>query len=912
MTRPPNRPPWIRTCLSLLLLLLLGGGVLAKGDGDCLECHAEVTETEWKKSVHEGNGCTSCHADLDEYPHPDKIDKVDCSMCHDQGTKMEKTVHGMALARKDPMAPTCASCHGNHSIRAKKDPESPVQPLRVAEVCQSCHAEDAHVAKERNVRLHPVLRSRTDTLHRNKGLKVTATCSSCHPAHAMFPPSNPKSNLHPDKLVETCLQCHGGLEKVHANVMKAEVWQKEPSRVPLCIDCHQPHENRTVFYGRGASQNDCMTCHDKTVQGQGRELAPVKLPDLASSTHGNVRCAQCHAGVDPQKARPCETVEKKVDCATCHLAKSEEFAASIHGQLLAKGDTAAPSCTSCHSGHHNLKSSDPASPTHPANVPALCGQCHDGGKAAAERHHASQTDVVANYSMSIHGKGLIKSGLVGTATCVSCHTAHNVRPGKDPKSSVHPTNVPETCGSCHVGIQAKFDKSVHSRLVTKTDRPLPVCSDCHTAHTISRTDGTSFKTNIEGTCGRCHQKLTESYFDTYHGKVSRLGEAATAKCADCHGAHDVLPRTMPASHLSQENIVGTCGKCHENSHAGFAGYLPHGTHNDPERYPQLYWAFWIMTSLLVGTFAFFGLHTLLWIPRSFREKRDYEEKVHRGEIPKEDPEALVFQRFDPIVRSLHLVLILSFFGLALTGMALKFSFAPWAKLLSKSLGGYASMGLIHRICAIVMVTLFAGHLMVVVRRKRRSGLGWWDFMTGPDSLVPKPDDVRQFFQTVRWFVGKGPKPEYGRFTYWEKFDYLAVFWGVGIIGATGVVLWFPEACTLVLPGWFLNVATIIHGDEALLAVGFIFTIHFFNTHFRPEKFPMDMVIFTGQISVEELKHERPAYYQKLLESGELERRLVKPVSKEFRWWAGVFGTVALFFGVGLVLAILYSLFLYQH
>ena len=90
------------------------------------------------------------------------------------------------------------------------------------------------------------------------------------------------------------------------------------------------------------------------------------------------------------------------------------------------------------------------------------------------------------------------------------------------------------------------------------------------------------------------------------------------------------------------------------------------------------------------------------------------------------------------------------------------------------------------------------------------------------------------------------------------------------------MLWFPTFFARFLPGWFVNVATIIHSDEALLATGFIFTIHFFNTHLRPEKFPMDIVIFTGRMTVEELKHDKPAEYEALVASGKLEEHLVVP------------------------------------
>jgi hypothetical protein len=103
------------------------------------------------------------------------------------------------------------------------------------------------------------------------------------------------------------------------------------------------------------------------------------------------------------------------------------------------------------------------------------------------------------------------------------------------------------------------------------------------------------------------------------------------------------------------------------------------------------------------------------------------------------------------------------------------------------------------------------------------------------------------------------------------------------------------------------VATIIHSDEALLAVGFIFTIHFFNTHFRPEKFPMDMAMFTGRVDVEELKEERPRYYEELVRSGELEKRLLPEAPKEFRFWAAAFGTLALVIGFSLALFIAWSM-----
>jgi cytochrome b subunit of formate dehydrogenase len=264
------------------------------------------------------------------------------------------------------------------------------------------------------------------------------------------------------------------------------------------------------------------------------------------------------------------------------------------------------------------------------------------------------------------------------------------------------------------------------------------------------------------------------------------------------------------------------------------------------------------------------------------------------------------RRFPPLYRNVHLMVIVSFLGLAVTGMTLKFSYTSWAWVLARILGGFEAAGFIHRVCAVITFSYFGVHLVDLVRRKRASGLSWRKFITGPSGMLPGLVDLKEFWQSVLWFLGRGPRPAYGRWAYWEKFDYFAVFWGVTIIGLTGLLLWFPTLFTRIMPGWFLNVATIVHSDEALLAVGFIFTVHFFNTHFRPEKFPMDTVIFTGTVPLEEFKQDRPREYQALVDSGELEGRLVPAPSPAMvgRW--RVFGFIALTLGILMVFLILYA------
>jgi hypothetical protein len=225
----------------------------------------------------------------------------------------------------------------------------------------------------------------------------------------------------------------------------------------------------------------------------------------------------------------------------------------------------------------------------------------------------------------------MKSGLTVTATCTDCHTAHRELPHTDSTSSVYQGNIAKTCGNCHFGIEESFNKSVHSPLVTKTNKKLPVCNTCHTAHTIKRTDLAGFRMEIMSTCGNCHKEIAKTYFDTYHGKVSQLGYSKTAKCYDCHGSHDILPVTDPRSHLSRNNVLKTCQKCHETATRQFAGYFTHATHHDPEKYPWLFWSFWGMTGLLVGTFFIAGIHTLLWLPRSLQYRRQLKKKLAEAE-----------------------------------------------------------------------------------------------------------------------------------------------------------------------------------------------------------------------------------------------------------------------------------------
>lgn len=264
-----------------------------------------------------------------------------------------------------------------------------------------------------------------------------------------------------------------------------------------------------------------------------------------------------------------------------------------------------------------------------------------------------------------------------------------------------------------------------------------------------------------------------------------------------------------------------------------------------------------------------------------------------------------YQRFDRIDRVMHAFLMFTFVGCAITGVPPLFSDQAWAASLARALGGFQSAALIHRICAGVMITVWSLHVVrLFVGAVRRTG--FLAVVWGPNSMVPQPQDVIDLWRHFLWFVGKGPRPQFDRWTYWEKFDYWAVFWGMAIIGGSGLMLWFPAQFAAFLPGWMFNVATVVHGEEALLAVGFIFTIHFFNGHLRPEKFPMDLVIFTGRIPEHEMKDERPNEYRRLVSEGRLEAAEASPPTPWTKVFGYVVGGTAVTLGTLTVIMILYS------
>lgn len=899
--------------------------VQAQSNEDCMMCHEDkdlttvrngrtvsvfVQQSIVNNSVHKNVACAACHADanVEEFPHPEKLNLVNCSSCHKgAGIQFMAGIHGQVLSQNGPFAPTCKECHGRHDILSSVFPESRTYKMNIPILCGNCHKEGSPVSRMYNLTEHNIVENYSQGIHGKglyeKGLFVTATCNDCHGNHLILPAKDRNSSVNASKIASTCMKCHIKIEQTHKKVIKTELWEKEPGAIPSCTSCHPPHKVEYQKEKVTISNKICLDCHNiDSSKGQyvfkkNGDTIHFDNGHLAKSVHYNIQCVECHTTVTKKLKRPCETVER-VDCSNCHIKTSNEYYDAGHGRAFLKKNKNAPYCTDCHGSHQTKSKFDDSSPTHRGSVPKLCGSCHEKDGKANIGKGLKEEDAFLDYSQSTHGQGLTQRGLLVSAICIDCHTAHHELKEEDSLSSVNKQNIALTCAKCHKSIYDDYITSEHSIAQNTGDKVYPTCSTCHSAHMISDIKGDKFMHEITVQCGSCHKKLSETYKETYHGKAYLLGDTEAARCSDCHGAHHILAVKNPNSAVGFKNVVQTCKQCHENATLEFTGYLTHATHNDNK---VLFWSFWAMTSLLIIVFTFFGLHTLLWFPRSMRQRKKLKHEKIVGT-------AKYIRRFNAKQQTTHIFVITSFILLALTGMTLKFAHMEWASTIAKLLGGVHTAGLLHRFGAVITLSYFTFHVINLLQLKKKGDFGIKDFIFGKNSLMFNKQDWKDLVGSIKWFIGKGPRPQYGRWTYWEKFDYMAVFWGVAVIGFSGLILWFPEFFTLFFPGWVINVAQIIHSDEALLAVGFIFTVHFFNTHLRPESFPIDTVIFTGYVPLEEYKKDRPREYEQLVESGNIDNVLVeKEISPSWLKTVKFFGYLFLFMGITIVILIIYSL-----
>ena len=626
----------------LLGLTIASQSALAMTNEQCLECHSDegitreaddssvyVNPDVFAKSVHGSEDCMSCHTDAKgEDEHPPHLKKVRCSRCHEDVAKtFSKSIHGKAHGNEKQPAPSCKSCHGTHDILPPDDPASKVYILNIPATCSTCHWKEKAGGEKgslpqnaMNIHGGPVQR----------GVTVAAVCTTCHGSHDVVEYVNPASPVSYKKLKATCTRCHAGLPAIHKNVIKPTLWVKDPAKIPLCIQCHLPHGKRKLKYPQVFTDDYCLKCHSNPNLTRLDEKGGIdslyvdtdEYDEFAGTMHKKkgLTCVMCHPKLNKEENPVCKNAGP-VDCSTCHADVFKDYLHSIHGtKRYGELDPNAPSCVDCHGKHAILAKDNPDSLINPINIPELCASCHAKGHKAAIRL-GEDVDVVSTYLKSVHGDGLKNGGLVVSASCVDCHGGHKTLPSSNPKSTVNKSNIRQTCEKCHYGVGLQLAQSVHNPPFGADKSLFPACTDCHTSHEILRGTDPNYRRHEIQACAKCHPEEAETYLESYHGKAAFLvGGERVAHCSDCHGSHDILAVTDPLSTLSGQNAVKTCRKCHPKANLSFTTYRTHASHWDKEKNPDMYYSFIAMTSLLLGTFAIFGLHTILWIPRSLKER----------------------------------------------------------------------------------------------------------------------------------------------------------------------------------------------------------------------------------------------------------------------------------------------------
>jgi formate dehydrogenase gamma subunit len=618
-----------------------------------------------------------------------------------------------------------------------------------------------------------------------------------------------------------------------------------------------------MSFSTGYAQDDnetCLSCHsDKDLVGvdhKGNEVSVfVNAADIDSSVHAGMNCIDCHVDLAGATEYPHTETPKPVDCSNCHDDVGQIFKQSAHG--MAVGNPNAPTCASCHDHHKILPHTNPQATTSPKRLPYTCSNCHHK-QVLTEDPDVKITDSFDRYMRGIHAEG-ISQGIGSAASCNDCHGIHDLRKASDPKSMVNKMNIPKTCSKCHNDIYIQYSRGIHGKALALGILDAPNCSDCHGEHEIlGPTDPKSpvNPANISDyVCGKCHnnKQMVEkyglggdrftSYQDSYHGLAIKGGSVKAANCASCHKAHDILPASNPASSISKENITGTCQKCHIDANYAFASSYTHRTAvAEFNRLNSVVTTIYIVAIvLIIGGML---VHNLIILARYLIDK-----SRRNKQLPS-------VQRFTGSMVYQHLIVTIAFIVLVVTGFALRYPQAWWVAILNFFGIFESARGVIHRVAAILLLYISVHHaIFLIMTRRGRIQL---------KNLLPVKEDITQIWQNLRYHLGMTPtRPQFGFYDYTEKAEYWALVWGTFIMAFTGFVLWFPTFFTSFLPAWIVKISETIHFYEAWLATLAIAVFHFFFVIFHPEQYPMSFTWLTGKISVNEVKHHHPAWYDDL-------------------------------------------------
>ena len=586
----------------------------------------------------------------------------------------------------------------------------------------------------------------------------------------------------------------------------------------------------------------CAECHSGTKQ----EIKVVTADMIDKSVHEGTECLECHMDIGNKEHKK---DLKPVNCGECH-----EDAVNIykkHGVYEVGKSEDIPTCANCHGNHDILSSSEKKSRTHRLNLPETCGTCHENPKLI-ENHAFLRSNAVETYKKSIHSQAT-GEGNLEAASCKDCHStkgsAHVILSPGQPLSAINHFAIPDTCGNCHKEIKEEYQQSIHGQQALRGETDSPVCTNCHGEHRIySPKDGRSAVSHqnvAERVCIPCHESANliekygepggrlASYIDPYHGSKSKAGDTSVANCSDCHTTHLILTASNPQSSLNDAHLQETCGKCHDKISIDLAQTKIHEVGGTQKRGWPLFFTI-VYTIIITVTVVGMMIYILIDYWRQFRNLLQ-KEQVRRM------PMWGVLQ---------HSMLAIVFIVLVITGFALRFSDSWWAGLLFGREGGFPIRNSIHRIAAVLFVLTALMHLFYLRGAKGR------EFMR---EIFPKLADLSQLIQMIKYNLGISKShPEFGRFSFVEKFEYWALVWGGFIMAATGVMLWLDNFFIRYFPKVVLDVALVIHYYEAWLATLAILIWHSYSTIFSPRIYPMNPSWITGKMPKEQYIKEHTA------------------------------------------------------
>ncbi len=523
----------------------------------------------------------------------------------------------------------------------------------------------------------------------------------------------------------------------------------------------------------------------------------------------NDKCLECHSDKDLTKELP-DGKEKSL------FTDEKALARSVHAKS---------NCADCHDGIGEEHPDDGK-----AAAPVACAKCHE-----PQSH---------TFGASVHG--LAKpQGDGKVADCTACHGTHEVLPRRDAGSMIHSANLVKTCGSCHPSAAADVASSVHGKAMAKGEVDAATCLDCHAEHQISKMSGNAASSKTSEACATCHASTkinsrfglpgdrVQTFKESFHGLAAQGGSTVAANCASCHGYHKILPSKDPASTIHPTRLLETCGKCHPGASEHFVEGKIHsneaGGGGVGETVNQ--WVKTIYLWLIGLTVVLLGLHNgIAWWRKVSAIRKAQGETVERMDFN---------QRFQ------HLVLMVSFVLLAVTGFALKFPNTWFAHLM----GSEDIRRGIHRIAGLVMLGGGIYHIgyAIATRKGRKLVRDLW----------PRWHDLRDVFTNLGHLLLGRPKAKFGRFGYPEKIEYWAVVWGTLVMGVTGLAIWFKIDVTHWLPRWVVDVSVTVHYYEAILACLAIIIWHFYHVMFDPDVYPMNFAWFTGRVPKKWHEEEHP-------------------------------------------------------